>query len=99
VRQLQPDHQIISGTGGAAMLLKQNRTKPHKIVVGFCCSQELIRIGPSVLAYRHSLSAPNELSGTAAESLPAPKRILCGMSVKRSIPPFHRLNGDAITNF
>src|ERR1043166_2974020 len=57
---------------------------------------ELIGVGASVMAHRYCFATPDQLRTARAEATPTAKRQLSRPSIRRSVPAFHRLDGETI---
>jgi len=60
--------------------------------------QQLVRIGPTIVADGHRLPAPDQLRATRAEPAPAPQRQFARPAVSRPIPTLHRQNRETVAD-
>ena len=79
------------------MFLDQSFTKPRQIGDSVWANSQLIRISSSFVADRNRLTAPYELCATRAEATPTAERQFRWPAVGRSVPAFHRLNSEPIS--
>ena len=57
---------------------------------------ELVWICPSFMRDGDGFTSPNEFCATVSETLPAAEGIFAGVAIRKRVPAFHGLHGDAI---
>jgi hypothetical protein len=92
VSELHADEQPVVRTCGTHVLLDENAAQAGQASTRVLGGDNLIGIGPAVVAHRHGLAAPDQFCATAAKALPSPDREFAGTAVRRTIPAFHGLD-------
>jgi hypothetical protein len=79
------------------VFLNQRLTKARQIGDSVWADSELIRVSSPFMADRNRLTTPDELCSTRAKAVPTAQRQICGPAIGSSVPTFHRLNSEAIS--
>jgi len=59
---------------------------------------QLIRIGAPFVGNRNGLASPNEFRSASAELSPSLFGVLARIPIRRGIPSFHRVDGNAVAD-
>jgi hypothetical protein len=76
----------------------QGFAEAGEIIAGALVDEQLIWIRASVMPDSDSLSSPHQPGAAAAKIPPAAECQIGGTAVRRSVPAFHWLNRESITN-
>jgi hypothetical protein len=80
------------------MLLDQDLSQMGQAALGMWADHELVGIGAPLVTHRHGFSAPDKFRAAAAEAPPSVDRVLARVAVRRAVPAFHRMNGEAVAD-
>jgi len=93
--ELQTDQQI--GTGPIHLMLGYERLpQAGQLAQVGLVDEQLVGIGPAVVAHRHRLPAPDQLRAARAEPAPAPQRQLARAAIRGPVPAFHRQDRETV---
>src|SRR5205807_3252295 len=81
-----------------AVFFDQHLAEAGQITFGLVVDEELIRIGPAVVADGDGLAAPDQLRAASAEVPPTSDRVLTRTAVARAVPAFHGLDRKTIAD-
>src|SRR5262252_10940423 len=98
VSQLQADQQVVSRAGSLSMLFDQCFAQPGQIIAGAFVYQKLIGICSSVVSYGNGLASPDQFRAASTEISPPMFGQICRLPVGGSIPSFHWMDSEAITD-
>lgn len=98
--ELQADEQIAVGVRPEPVAMRGDQilAKAGERLLRALEYQQLVGIGPSVLAYRDGFAAPDQLGAARAEIPPSPSREVARLAVRRPVPAFHRKDAEAIAH-
>ena len=79
-----------------AMRVDERLAQRGDIAERLLVDDELMRIGPAVVAHRDRFAAPDDLRAADPEVRPAPPGEIGGVTIGRAVPAFHRQDAPAI---
>jgi hypothetical protein len=96
--QLKSDEQVVGGASERAVPLKKGRSQSREVAFGVWIRTELLGVRACFGDDGVGLSAPYEFGAALAKACPATMDEVGRSTVWRSVPSFHRKNGESIAD-
>ena len=98
VRELQAHQQVIGRPEALDVGVYEDAAELGEVPGRVWPDTELVRVGPTTRAYRHSLAAPDQLCSALAEPRPPAANQVGGPTIGGAIPALHRQDRPTVTN-
>src|SRR5436309_3077545 len=98
MRQLKAYHQICCSSVTLLVCGHKRAANPRKARFVSVIDDKLIRIGPAIRTHGHRLPTVNQLCSTLSKTLPASHDLIGDTARRRSVPAFHWLNRESVTD-
>ncbi len=95
--KLQADAEIVR-VPAFSMCTDQGPAQISQRRHGILCDHELIGICTPLRQHGSRFTTPDQLGTAVSEPLPPPCRQFCWATVRGTVPPFHRLNAQAVAD-
>src|SRR5947209_5047200 len=97
--ELQTYHQSRIRAANLLVFLQQSGAQLRKASSRVRGNHQLVRVRSRAMRYRHSFAAPNQLSAASPKAAPAANSVFRRIPAGSAVPPFHRLDGNPISDF
>jgi len=98
VGDLEPDQQVIGPAMGLEVGPEELLAEPDQIGQVGLVDQELIGVGPPVVADGHGLAAPDQLGAAPAEVPPSLAGQAGGAAILGAVPALHRQDREPVAD-